>query len=57
MLVLSRKVGQHIVIGPDITVQVLEIKGNKCRIGISAPAELSVDRLEVAERKRAEIET
>ncbi len=61
MLVLSRKTDEVIVIGGDIRVMVIEIKGDKDRLGIDAPREIRVDRLEVhdaIERERkAEVAT
>ena len=53
MLVLSRKLGQSIVINDDITVTVVEIRGDKVRLGIVAPKEDVVDRQEVHDRKKA----
>jgi carbon storage regulator len=53
MLVLSRKCGERIVINEDITVEVIAVKGNKVRLGIVAPKEVSVHRQEVLERDRA----
>ncbi len=50
MLVLSRKVGEKIVIAGDICVTVLAVQGNKARLGITAPASTRVDRLEVRQR-------
>ena len=47
MLVLSRKKSQVIVIDPDIRITLVEIRGDKCRIGIECPKEIRVDRLEV----------
>lgn len=47
MLVLSRKTGQSIEIGDGITVTVTQIKGNKVRIGINAPAEIAIHRHEL----------
>lgn len=52
MLVLSRKVGEKIWIGDDVTVEIVDIRGDKIRLGITAPAEVSVDREEVREAKR-----
>jgi carbon storage regulator len=52
MLVLSRKVGEEIVIGNNIHLMVVAIKGDKVRIGISAPKEVVVDRLEVHEKRQ-----
>lgn len=51
MLVLSRKVGEEIVIGTDIRITVVAIKGGKVRIGINAPKEIVVDRTEVHENR------
>jgi carbon storage regulator len=52
MLVLSRKTGEQLVIGENIRLTILAIKGNKVRIGITAPPEVRVDREEVACRIR-----
>jgi carbon storage regulator len=52
MLVLSRKKNESIVINDDITIVVVEIRGDKVRLGISAPAEVSVHRQEVLEAIR-----
>jgi carbon storage regulator len=51
MLVLSRKVGEEIVIGNDIRIKVLEIRGGKARIGIVAPEDIVVDRQEIHEKR------
>ena len=50
MLVLTRKTKQQIQIGPDITITILQIKGQSVRVGIEAPREVSVLRTELAER-------
>lgn len=56
MLVLSRKAGQEIVIGEDIRVVVLEVRSDRVRLGIAAPAEVPVHRKEVYDRlKRSEL--
>ena len=47
MLVLTRKFGESIVIGDSVTVTVIEVKGERVRLGISAPAEVPVHREEV----------
>lgn len=52
MLVLTRKVGEEIVIGDNIHIAVVAISGNKARIGISAPKEIVVDREELREKRR-----
>lgn len=53
MLVLTRKVGQRIRIGEEITVTVVRIQGDKVRIGIEAPPEVAIHREEVHQRIRA----
>ncbi len=55
MLVLSRRLGEEIVIGGNIRVKVVLVKGDKVRLGISAPASVPVDRSEIHQR-RAEFE-
>lgn len=54
MLVLTRRIGETIRIGDDITVTILEVKGNQVRVGIAAPREVSVHREEVYLRVEAE---
>jgi carbon storage regulator len=58
MLVLSRKVGEKVVIDGCITVTVLAVDGNKVRLGITAPPEVLIDREEVHRRRMefAEVE-
>lgn len=53
MLVLSRKVGESIIIDECITVMIREIEGNQVRVGISAPPNIRVDREEIHHRWRA----
>lgn len=50
MLVLTRKIGQSIVIGNDIEVVVLEVRGEQVRVGIRAPKNVSVHRKEIYEQ-------
>lgn len=50
MLVLSRKINEQIQIGPDVWVTVVDIRGDKVRLGIDAPRELDVHRREVADK-------
>lgn len=50
MLVLSRKLGEAIVIGDNVTVTVLELQGDRVRLGFNAPRELPIHREEVHER-------
>lgn len=52
-LVVSRLVGQSIVVGDDVTITVQEVRGGQVRIGIQAPRSVPVDRLEVRDRKQA----
>ena len=54
MLVLTRKLGESIVIGNNVRVTVLEMQGKQIRLGIDAPPEVSVHRGEVYERIEAE---
>lgn len=51
MLVLTRKVGEEIVIDGNIRVTVLDVKGGKVRLGIKAPLHIAVDREEVHEKR------
>lgn len=53
MLVLSRRANQSIVIGQDIVVTVIEVRGDQVRLGIEAPREVTVHRDEVAAEIRA----
>ena len=47
MLILTRRVGETMMIGDDVTVTVLGVKGNQVRIGVNAPREVAVHREEV----------
>ena len=49
MLILTRRVGESLIIGDDIEINVLGIKGNQVRIGIDAPEDISVHRTEEEE--------
>jgi carbon storage regulator len=47
MLVLTRRVGERILIGDDVSVQVLDVRGNQVRLGLSAPTDVRIFREEV----------
>ncbi len=47
MLILTRRVGENLMIGDDVTVTVLGVKGNQIRIGTNAPREVAVHREEI----------
>ena len=57
MLILTRGIDESIVIAGDITVTVYAVKGNQVRIGVDAPRTVTIDRLEIHERKQLELET
>ncbi len=56
MLILTRRVGETLMIGDEVTVTVLGVKGNQVRIGVNAPKNVSVHREEIYERIRREKE-
>jgi carbon storage regulator len=56
MLILTRRVGETLMVGDDVTVTVLGVKGNQVRIGVNAPKDVAVHREEIYERIRKENE-
>lgn len=54
MLILTRRVSEEVMIGDDIKIKILGVKGNQVRIGIAAPEDVSVHREEIYQRVLAE---
>lgn len=54
MLILTRRIGETVKIGNDISVVVLGVKGRQCRIGIDAPKDVDILREEIADRIKVE---
>ncbi|MCF8964340.1 Carbon storage regulator [Providencia rettgeri] len=54
MLILTRRVSEEVMIGDDIKIKILGVKGNQVRIGVAAPEDVSVHREEIYQRVLAE---
>ncbi len=54
MLILTRKIGESLLIGEDISISVLSVRGNQVKIGVDAPKEVTVHREEIYQRLKEE---
>jgi carbon storage regulator len=57
MLILTRRIGEKLIIGDDVTVTILAVKGNQIRVGIDAPLEVKVHREEIYQKIQSEKKT
>ncbi|MBU3671727.1 MAG: carbon storage regulator CsrA [Sinobacteraceae bacterium] len=55
MLILTRRVGETVMIGEEVSVTILGVKGNQVRVGINAPKNVAVHREEIFERIKSEV--
>ena len=55
MLILSRRVGESVMIGDDVSITVLRVKGNQVRLGVNAPKSVAVQREEISERIKPDV--
>ena len=53
MLILTRKIGDSLIIGDDVEITVLSVRGNQVKLGVNAPKEIAVHRQEIYERIKA----
>ncbi len=53
MLILTRKIGESLLIGDDVEITVLSIRGNQVKLGVNAPKEIAVHREEIYQRIKA----
>lgn len=54
MLILTRRIGESVIVGDDVTITILGVKGNQVRLGINAPKDVSVHREEIYRRIQGE---